>query len=289
MLLAVERDPNTTFARKSSTMFISRKFAFAALFTFSTLTTCLNFAEAGGCGGSRSSGGYSSHISRSYGRSYGHSYGNVSHGYSYNVQPVVRHVSSQPIVRTQIQSIRPVQSILGQPVTRSQAPVSQPLQPSLQPSLQPRQLTSAQPQTVPSEPLRPVANSAQPSAISPAAPTQRTVTPQQSALRALGAFAPAAPTNTATPAHFVGSWKASVGNGAAVSLTLSANGQFEWTATNNGADSRFSGRYSVENGNLNLTRSNDNVQLIGAMKQTANGFSFKVNGTNAAAITFSRS
>lgn len=114
---------------------------------------------------------------------------------------------------------------------------------------------------------------------------------QMSALQALGGFAPpqrsVAVAQTTTPVH-VGQWAATVGNGATVRLSLQADGNFSWIATNpTGAASTFSGNYSVKNGSLTLNRSNDNQQLGGTMTVSGTDtFNFEING---ASINFNRS
>ena len=74
-------------------------------------------------------------------------------------------------------------------------------------------------------------------------------------------------------------------------LSLQADGRFNWIATNaSGSSSSFAGNYTVDNGTLNLNRSNDGQQLSGGMAADGNdAFRFQVAGNNAAAISFARS
>lgn len=132
----------------------------------------------------------------------------------------------------------------------------------------------------------------------PQQPTLQQTTPaqpnnaQNSALQALGGFAPPEQEPAEAPAPaLAGSWTASLGNGAKVQLTLQADGTFSWTATNaQGQPSSFSGRYTLGTGSLTLIRGNDNQQLAGLVtNSTGNAFSFKVAGNNTASINFSRS
>jgi hypothetical protein len=117
---------------------------------------------------------------------------------------------------------------------------------------------------------------------------------QQSALQALGGFAP--PQTTVQPAtsaqsSLAGSWTASLPNGARVQLMLQADGNFSWTAINkDGQSSVFKGSYAIENGSLSLTRSNDAQRLEGSMTiNGANTFTFKLSSAQSSSLDFVRS
>jgi hypothetical protein len=118
-----------------------------------------------------------------------------------------------------------------------------------------------------------------------------------SALQALAGMAgsqtPAGGSDVPTapqPANHVGTWAARLANGASVQLELQANGQFSWTARNkSGQTSTFQGSYSVANGTLTLTRTNDNQQLVGAFNASSqNAFNFKLTGAKDAGLSFVR-
>ncbi len=130
---------------------------------------------------------------------------------------------------------------------------------------------------------------------------------QQSALQALGgmdsevatgvdpsqgqeAAQPVEQSQVTPSAGHVGRWKATLGNGATVELTLQADGSFSWVATSSGKTSSFQGNYSVEGGALTLVRSSDNQKLAGSLSGTAGGgMNFKLNGAKDAGLNFSRS
>ncbi|MEJ7595980.1 MAG: hypothetical protein WKF77_31100, partial [Planctomycetaceae bacterium] len=121
---------------------------------------------------------------------------------------------------------------------------------------------------------------------------------QQSALQALGGFAP--PQNAsvqsaievppAPQATFTGAWTANLSNGARVQLSLQADGNFNWVAVNkDGQASSFQGTYSMENGSLSLSRSTDGQKLTGSMTPGgANNFSFKLSDAQASSLDFVR-
>ena len=121
---------------------------------------------------------------------------------------------------------------------------------------------------------------------------------QQSALQALGGFAP--PQNAAVQsaieapqspqATFTGAWTANLSNGARVQLSLQADGNFNWVAVNkDGQASSFQGTYSMENGSLSLSRSTDGQKLTGSMTASgANNFSFKLSDAQASSLDFVR-
>lgn len=117
---------------------------------------------------------------------------------------------------------------------------------------------------------------------------------QQSALQALGGFAPpqtAVQPTVSAQLTLAGSWTASLPNAARVQLVLQADGNFSWTAINkDGQSSIFQGSYVIENGSLSLTRSNDGQRLNGSM--TLNGentFTFKLSSAQSSSLDFVRS
>ena len=121
---------------------------------------------------------------------------------------------------------------------------------------------------------------------------------QQSALQALGGFAP--PQNASVQSAievpqtpqltFTGAWTASLSNGARVQLSLQADGNFSWVAVNkDGQASSFQGTYSMENGSLSLSRSTDGQKLTGSLTPSgANNFSFKLSDAQASSLDFVR-
>jgi len=124
---------------------------------------------------------------------------------------------------------------------------------------------------------------------------------QQSALQALGGFAPPQETTPASPEpvqqtvqtqqpSFTGTWTASLANGARVQLALQADGSFSWTAINkDGQSSVFQGIYNVENGSLSLTRNNDGQKLSGSVTTTGtNAFSFQLSVAQSSSLDFVR-
>lgn len=270
--------------------------------TFSTKTllmtavlvavSVVSVSSASACGRRGYSRGYSSYQRVSYG------YHRPAYSYA-QPSPVIRHVQPVQAIPPVPQPGVPMQA--GQPIPQPGIPV-QAGQPQLVPQQtvgtpNPQSLPSVQPQQVSNGQLAPVQPPQQNTAVQPQQPAAAPsgTTAQISALQALGGFAPPAapqpaPSQVQTPAH-VGTWTASLGNGARVQLVLNADGSFTWSATNQtGSASSFSGTYTVGNGTLNLIRSNDNQTLSGSM--TLNGstaFGFKVTGTNAATINFTRS
>lgn len=220
----------------------------------------------------------------------GYSRGRSSYGYGgyragYRPSYGGGYVHSQPPVQT----APPQQFAPQQPVAPQQPPQQFAPQQPVAPQQQPQQI--APQQQVQPQPQQPIAQQPAPQQTAPA-PAQPN-NAQNSALQALGGFAPPqqqpAPAQAPAPA-LAGTWTASLGNGSKVQLTLQADGTFSWTATNGqGQPSSFSGRYTMGTGSLTLIRSTDNEQLAGSVSNaTGNGFSFKVAGENTAAINFSR-
>ena len=143
--------------------------------------------------------------------------------------------------------------------------------------------------------------SAVPQGVPAATSADVTSTAELSALQALGGFAPPQAESTAaapqaqtvpavTPAH-VGTWSASMPNGARVQLTLNPDGSFSWSAINSaGNASTFQGSYQFDGTTLTLNRSNDNQKLAGALTFTSAGtFNFKLSDAQAGNLAFTRS
>lgn len=271
-------------------MNISRNTLLAAVVT---LTSIAAASQVQACKGGRG-GGYSGGFSGGYSSSsYGgyNSYRAPAHNYTPSYSTPNYYSQPQPVIHRQ-----PVQQQFVQqaPQTVSVRPVQQVSQQQAvapQPQVAPQQQIAQAPQIQPAPQQQPVQ---QLQAQVPA----NTQNAQMSALQALGGFAPPAMTpapapqqqQVQTPAH-VGTWTATLGNGATVRLSLQADGNFNWVATNKtGSQSSFSGSYTVSNGSLTLNRSNDGQKLGGNMTISGNNaFSFKVAGNNAASINFSRS
>lgn len=127
-----------------------------------------------------------------------------------------------------------------------------------------------------------------------------TTAAELSALQALGGFGPPQPESPAaasqaqtipstSPAH-VGTWTASMSNGARVQLMLNGDGSFSWSAINNaGKASTFQGSYQFDGSTLTLHRSNDSQKLAGAMTFTSEGsFNFKLSDAQAGSLAFTR-
>lgn len=121
---------------------------------------------------------------------------------------------------------------------------------------------------------------------------------EQSALQALAdmneeAATPAAgeaADNTAPATdHHIGQWKATLGNGSTVELTLAADGAFVWVANSNGKTSSFQGSYTVDGQSLTLVRSSDNQKLAGTLTAINGGMNFKQHGGKDAGLNFVRS
>lgn len=287
-------------------MSFSRKTILTALFAITVVASTVDTANA--CGKGRSSGSYSrNYSSHSSYRAPSHSYGYsapVQH-YStptYRYSQPINVVHSQPIQQQfqqapasqRIQTVSQQQPFQGgQPGFQQQAP--QPSAPRTTIQQQPvQQLRIQQPELQQQQPT------IQQSPLAPQQPApQQTIAPQTaavSALQALGGFAPPvsspiAPAIQPPAQPHVGSWTAALGNGSSVTLALEEDGHFRWVATNKtGQASSFEGTYTINNGSLSLLRATDSQQLAGSMNTNgSNAFSFKVAGTNAAALNFQRS
>ena len=244
---------------------------------------------------------------------------------SYGQSPPV--YGQQPQFRQQPQQLPQTQ----------QAPMLQPLQQSQQltsqPQLQLQQQTQVAQSQVPGGTIQPNAgqlnvqpNAGQPNvaqsvgtpqnpALTNPAPTQvaqaptSTTTPtngsttsvndaQQSALQALGGFAPPQTATTQAAVQvpqtqqpaFAGTWTANLSNGARVQLLLQADGNFSWTAVNkDGQSSSFQGTYNMDSGNLSLSRSTDGQKLSGSLTNSSSDkFTFKLSDAQSSSLDFVR-
>lgn len=136
----------------------------------------------------------------------------------------------------------------------------------------------------------------QPGAAAQPAREDSTGTAQRTALQLLADFAsesqataPSAEADQGLGFNRVGIWTATLSNGAVVQLNLQADNSFVWLASVNGKQSTFQGTYTMDGESLTLTRSNDNQRLAGSMTITAeNAFTFKLNGTQDAGLSFAR-
>ena len=76
--------------------------------------------------------------------------------------------------------------------------------------------------------------------------------------------------------------------GATIRLKLNADSSFAWiVTTKDGKTNTFQGSFSVTNGRLTLART-DNTKMEASLTPTATGFSLKMVGQNASALSFVR-
>ncbi len=258
------------------------------LFTLAVIGSAIAATDQVSACGSR--GGYR-RVTPSY-----HSYrSNHSYQRVYRAPQVVRR-TPQPIV---------TQQFAPQPVRRTPQPIQQPgqqfvEQPVQQLQLQPVQQVSSQPvqQAEGVQETPPVVNQVRRTVRPVGKLSQQQQTPQQSALQMLSAFGVESEVES-TPVEEpqveqpqfteVGTWKATLANGAVVQLELAANRQFVWKAVSQGKLSTFSGNFNINNGTLTLDRSNDSKKLTGSM--TPNGleaFTFQLQGTSDNGLEFVR-
>lgn len=289
-----------------------------------TLATSLNSLTTleAGCHGSSGRRVYSSHhhISRSV-----YSRPHDSHEVISYARPVYVHAQPEVVYESSPHTISPLSSSpfgvqvqqgtavgttpvsLAQPVQWSQNGLSQPSvsQQTLQqqsfpdqtglPQIAPQQFGNAGARTNFADSPSPVTQGA-----SAATSAEATTAAELSALQALGGFAPSQAEITAaapqtqsvpdtTPAH-IGTWTASMSNGARVQLTLSPDGRFTWSAINSaGSASTFQGGYAFDGTALTLSRSSDNQKLAGALTFTSAGtFNFKLSDAQAGSLAFTR-
>jgi hypothetical protein len=280
--------------------------------TLATSLNSLTTSEAG-CHGSSGRRVYSSHnyVSRPV-----YSQPHYSHEVISHPQPVYVHSQPEVVYESSPYTTAPVSSspfgvqvqqgspIGANPVSLSQQvqlsqsglPQQSPPQQSVLQQIAPQQLGNAGvTANVTGSP------SAVPHGTPAATPAEATSAAELSALQALGGFAPPQAESTAaapqaqivpaaTPAH-IGTWSASMSNGARVQLTLNPEGTFSWSAINSaGNASTFQGSYQFDGTTLILNRSNDNQKLAGALTFTSAGtFNFKLSDAQAGSLAFTRS
>jgi hypothetical protein len=243
--------------------------------------------------------GISAHPAHACKRSWGGGFGFYRSAPVYYQQPVYVAPPPQPFVTQQV----PVQQV---PLTSQTTVINQ--QPgaiSGQPvsGIQQTQLGGApqgQAGIAPQGQSTGIAPQGQPTGIAPQGqPTQdgQTGGAQATALQMLSNFggvpaqAPAPPAEGGQGLGFnnVGTFVATLSNGAVVRLNLQANGAFVWLADSNGRQSTFQGTFNMNGQSLTLTRSNDGQQLAGSLTVTgADSFTFKLNGTQDAGLAFTR-
>ncbi|MEI6539898.1 MAG: hypothetical protein WCO86_10295 [Planctomycetota bacterium] len=281
------------------------KAVFGGLFLLSSAPAdagCHGHSGGRSYGGVKSSyGGYSSHVYSSP------SYHQPTYTQPHYVQPMYSQpVYSQPVpVQPQPAYGQVQQPQFGPGQQSIQSQPGSLTQPTFPTAVQPVQSNMNQvPQTGGISGGQ-IAGSTQTGAVQPFAPqvpgngtavNSAPVDPQQSALQALGGFAPPqaaiqpATTVSGEQSSMAGSWTANLPNGARVQLMLQADGNFAWTALNkDGQSSVFQGSYAIENGGLSLTRSNDGQKLQGSITLTgANTFSFKLSAAQSSSLDFVR-
>jgi hypothetical protein len=246
------------------------------------------------------------------GHRYGSSY-NLHHRPSYP-QPVHRHPVHQPVQPIQ-QPVQPVaqqqfgQQPVGQPQFGQQAVGQQPVgqqpvgqQPVVQRQPVQQQAVTQQPvqqQAVAQQPVQQQTVTQQPVQTAPTTPqTSAAASAEQTALDLLsqfGAVETTQPEPTPEPQpqpqafNGVGTWSATLGNGASISLEMRGDGSFTWTAVKGGKPSTFSGTFALDGESLTLIR-NDRKQLNGTLiAPGTNGFTFKLDGVKDNGLQFARS
>jgi len=119
---------------------------------------------------------------------------------------------------------------------------------------------------------------------------------QTLALEALSGLDSSEPVQTATQAAsqsaqpgMTGNFSASLQSlGATVRLTLNADNSFSWVVTTkDGKSSTFQGSFAVSGNKLTLART-DNTKMEASLTPTTTGFSLKMIGQNASALSFVR-
>ncbi len=202
-------------------------------------------------------------------------------GYSYSYSPRPSYCA-RPVYVPQ----RPVYAVPPQPQFQGQPQVP----PQAQPQVQPQPQVQAQPQGQP----QPQVAAQSPRRANPATtPSASGASAETTALAALGSFAGEAPSEPAAVeprgSGQTGTFAATLPNGATVQLTLQADGNFNWSATLNGKTSSFQGTYTLQGDQLTLVRSDDNQKLAGKLTPNReNGFTFKLDGTQDAGLSFAR-
>jgi len=210
-------------------------------------------------------------------------------------QSQIQTQQAQTQVQPQLQAQGQSQtSIFGQSPT-SQTQTSQTQQTQFQ-QTQTQQVQSqpTQSQQVQSQPLQ--TQQAQVQQTQAQQPTQQSQNAQTLALEALSGLDSSDAVSTATQASSQSTQPAITGNysaslqslGATVRLTLNADSSFAWVVTTkDGKSSTFQGSFAVSGNKLTLART-DNQKLEASLTPTATGFSLKMVGQNASALSFVR-
>ena len=105
---------------------------------------------------------------------------------------------------------------------------------------------------------------------------------------AIPQFTTAASTASSVNMAYVGTWKVDLANNQSVTLQLTAEGKFTWTAVSQGSQKSFSGQYRMTNGRLTLVRANDLQQMVGKWTGAGDAFTFKLDGSNNGGLKFKR-
>jgi hypothetical protein len=205
-------------------------------------------------------------------------------------QPVYQRPISQPGFQQPIGQPG-LQQPVGQPGQQQpQQFAGQPTQPAQQRAPQAQAANPAAPQATQPQAGNTNPGNTAPANTNPANSAQMTALQALAGMSAIPAAAPQTPAQPQQPSQ-VGTWNATLANGARVQLNLQADGSFNWSATNKaGRTSTFGGSYTVSGGNLTLIRSNDNQKLAGALAQNGtNAFNFKLAGASDGGLNFVRS
>ena len=116
-------------------------------------------------------------------------------------------------------------------------------------------------------------------------------TENQASSASMPQFSPAdngSPATDRAPAY-IGTWTATLPNEASIQLQLNQDGQFNWTATQNGKASTFAGEFTVVDGRLILVRAGDRQELKGGWAVSGqNAFNFKLDGAQDGGLNFQR-
>jgi hypothetical protein len=178
----------------------------------------------------------------------------------------------------------------GSTATQSQIQTQQ-----FQPQAQTQQVQQFQPQQQVSQaqPQQIQSQQSQAQAQTQATQSSDAETMALQALAGLDSAEPAQPVNQASSQSaqpsVTGNYSASLQSlGATIRLSLNADGSFAWVVTTkDGKSSTFQGRFTVNNGRLTLART-DNQKLEASLTPTSSGFSLKMVGQNASALSFVR-
>jgi hypothetical protein len=207
--------------------------------------------------------------------------------------------TAQTQVQSQVQGQGQSQtSIFGQaPTNQTQTQQAQFQQTQTQ-QVRSQPVQQAQFQTAQTQQVQPQQAQVQPAQAQPAQQTQNAQTLALEALSGLDSNE-AVPTATQASAQstqpqstqpgLTGDFSASLQSlGATIRLRLNADGSFAWiVTTKDGKTTSYGGSFSMSNGRLTLART-DNQKLEASLTPTANGFSLKMIGQNASALSFVR-